>query len=171
MILFITPSQCAQECADAIASATVEHVTVAESLALATSLLRAESYSAVVLDQFLLETAPDEADTAMLHAGTAVVVPVNLALCGRERLVREVRGALKRRQREEAAVRNAVLAQLQSEVNRAITGLMLSVDLALQAAPPEASDRLRTIRELVNTLCEQLGRCGAPDKRRHAVEV
>lgn len=171
MILFITPSQCAQECADAIVGATAERVTVAESLALATRLLRAESYSTVVLDQSLVETAPDEVDTAMLHAGTAVVVPVNLALCGKERLVREVRGALHRRQREEAAVRNAVLAQLQSELNRTITGLMLSVDLALQAAPPEASDRLRTIRELVSTLCGQLEGCGVAEERRHAVEV
>ncbi len=164
MILLITPSPYGQECANAIRDTTVETVTVAESLARATSLLRTESYSAVVLDQSLLETVPDEAETAIEHAGAAAILPVNLALCGRERVGREVRAALRRRQREEVAAREAMLGELQSELKRTITGMKLSVDLALQTTPPEASERLRTIRDLVNILCRQLESPGAAEE-------
>jgi len=165
MILLITTSQCAQECANAISESTGEPADVADSLVRAASQLRVNSYSAVVLDQSLLETTPDEADMAMDHAGTAVIVPVNLALCGRERLVRQVQACLKRRQRERIAAREAVLGELQSALNRTITGMMLSIDLALQATPPEASERLRTIRELMDKLYRQLESIGATEER------
>ena len=55
MILLVTSSVRAPECAAALTKATGERVVVAESLARATTLLRAECYLAVVLDQYLLE--------------------------------------------------------------------------------------------------------------------
>src|SRR5271168_290148 len=105
MILLVTPSERASECAAALHEATGEEVVIAESLARATTLLRAECYLAVVLDQYLLETEPDEAGTTIEHLGTAIPVQVNLAISGIERLVREVRAALQRRQREEVRAR------------------------------------------------------------------
>ena len=56
MILLVTASERASECAAALREATGEKVVVAESLVRATTLLRAECYLAVVLDQHLLET-------------------------------------------------------------------------------------------------------------------
>jgi len=56
MILLVTPSERASECAAALHEATGEEVAVAESLARAATLLRAEGYLAVVLDQYLVET-------------------------------------------------------------------------------------------------------------------
>src|ERR1035437_6185074 len=87
MILLVTPSERASECAAALHGATGEEVVVAESLARATTLLRAECYLAVVLDQYLLETEPYEAETTLEHLGTAIPVQVNLAISGMERLV------------------------------------------------------------------------------------
>jgi len=55
MILLVTSSVRAAECAAALNQATGERVAVAESLPRATTLLRAECYLAVVLDQYLLE--------------------------------------------------------------------------------------------------------------------
>jgi hypothetical protein len=107
MILFVTPNERASECAAALQEATGEPVKIAESLARASTLLRANCFLAVVLDQYLLETEPDEAGTTFEHLGTAVPVQVNLALCGMERLVREVRAAVQRRKREEAGARQA----------------------------------------------------------------
>jgi hypothetical protein len=93
MILLVTPSERASGCAAALHKATSEDVVVAGSLARATTFLRTESYIAVVLDQHLLETEPQEAETVLEHLGTAIPVQVNLAISGMERLVREVRAA------------------------------------------------------------------------------
>lgn len=158
MILLVTPSERASECATALSQATGEKITVAGSLARSTTILRAEPCVAVVLDQYLFETEPDDAAVAMEQAGTAVVVPVNLALSGLERLVREVRMSLKRRCREEAVARSAAVAKLHSELNGTVTALLLSSELALETPrlPPDAADRLRGVHDLVTKLQQQL---------------
>jgi len=94
MILLVTPSERASECAAALQAATGEEVLVAEDLARATTLLRVECYGAVVLDQYLLEAQPHEAVTLLEHLGSAIPVQVNLAITAVERLVREVREAM-----------------------------------------------------------------------------
>jgi hypothetical protein len=158
MILLVTPSERASECAAALHVATSEQVTVAESLARATTLLRAENYLAVVLDQYLLETEPRESETALEHLGTAIPVHVNLAITGIERLVREVRAAMQRRQREEAIARQAATGKLHSELNGTVTALLLSSELALEASglAPGATEKLKSVHALVKKLRQQL---------------
>src|ERR1700687_567922 len=126
MILLVTPSERAPECAAALHEATGEGIAVAESLAQAATLLRAEGYLAVVLDQYLLETEPHEAENTLEHTGTAILVQVNLAISGMERLVREVRAALQRRQREEVRARQAAIGRAPSGMN----GPLMVVTLA-----------------------------------------
>jgi len=158
MILFVTPSERASECARALQAATGEEVTIAESLARATTLLRRECYLAVVLDQYLLESQPDEAATATRHLGTAIPVQVNLAISGMERLVREVRAAVQRRQREEVKARQAAITRLHSELNGTITALLLSAELTLATPglPAAALEKLHSVHELVRRLRQQL---------------
>jgi hypothetical protein len=159
MILLVTASQRASECAAALHEATGEEVVVSESLAPATTLLRAEDYLAVVLDQYLLEAEPLAAETAIEHMGTAIPVQVNLAISGMERLVREVRAAVQRRQREEARARQSAIGRLQSELNGTVTALLLSSELALETPglPAAAVEKLQSVRELVEKLRRQLG--------------
>ena len=71
MILIITPSARGQECATTLQEATGDQTHWAESLEQALSRLRAQTYSAVVVDEFLLETGPDEAQHMLEHLGTA----------------------------------------------------------------------------------------------------
>ena len=158
MILLVTPSERAPECAAALHDATGEEVAVAESLARAATLLRAEGYLAVVLDQYLLETEPHEAETTLEHLGTAVLVQVNLAISGMERLVREVRAALQRRQREEVRAQQAAIGRLHSELNSTITALLLSSELALETPglPATANEKIESVHELVKKLRRQL---------------
>jgi len=158
MILLVTPSERAPECAAALHEATGEEVVVAESLARATTLLRAGCYLAVVLDQYLLEAEPQEAEATLEHLGTAIPVQVNLAISGMERLVREVRAAVQRRQREEVRARQAALAKLQSELNGTVTALLLSSELALgiPGLPSAAGEKLESVFELVKKLRTQL---------------
>ena len=165
MILLVTPSERAPECAAALHEATGEEVAVAESLARAATLLRAEGYLAVVLDQYLVETEPHEAENTLEHLGTSILVPVNLAISGMERLVREVRAALQRRQREEVRARQAAIGRLHSELNGTITALLLSSELALEIAglPAAAAEKLQAVHELVKRLRGQLEGAGLPE--------
>jgi hypothetical protein len=165
MILLVTPSERASECAAALREAAGEEIMVAESLARAATLLRAESYLAVVLDQYLVETEPHEAENTLEHLGTSILVPVNLAISGMERLVREVRAALQRRQREELRARQAAIGRLHSELNGTITALLLSSELALEIAglPAAAAEKLQSVHELVKKLRRQLEGAGLPE--------
>jgi hypothetical protein len=154
MILLVTPSARVSECAAALQAATDEQVVVAESLARASTLLREDSYLAVVLDQYLLETEPDEVGTTIEHLDTAILVQVNFGISGMERVLREVQAALQCRQREEVRARRAAISQLHSELNSTLTALLLSSELALQSAglPPAAAEKLQAVYELVKKL-------------------
>ena len=100
MILLTTPSARVAECAAAIHGGTSHKVQTAATLQEAIGLLREAEYPVVVLDQCMLDADPDQAEVALQHTGTALVVNVNCAIAGTERIVREVRTALRRRQRE-----------------------------------------------------------------------
>ena len=164
MILLVTTSERASECATALNKATGDRVVVAESLPRAAALLRAEDYRAVVADRYLLESEPHETQTTLEHLGTAILVQVNLAITGMERLVREVRAAVQHRQREEARARQAALAKLHSELNGTITALLLSSELALQTPDlrPAAAEKVQSIHELVKKLRQQLETSNLP---------
>lgn len=158
MILLVTQSSRAHECAEAMRRTVHEEVIVTDSLGKAANLLRAESYLAVVLDLCMLETEPHESDTVTQLLGTAIPVYVNLAISGLDRLVREVRSAVLRRKREEQAARLAALGALHHELNDTITSLILSCELALETPglPAQAVDRLQAAHELVRKLKDQL---------------
>lgn len=158
MILLVTPSERALECAAALNKATGDEVLVAESLVRATTLLRVESYFAVVLDQYLLETKPLEAKTTFEHLGSAIPVQVNFGISGMERLVRDVRAAVQRRQREEVGARQAAIGKLQGELNGTVTALLLSSELALETPglPPATVEKLASVYDLVQKLRRQL---------------
>ncbi len=158
MILLVTPSDRAAECAAALHGATGEAVTVAESLPRAAMLLRADRYSAAVFDQHLLEAEPREADTTLEHLGTAIPVQVNLAISGVDRLVRDVRAAVQRRKREEIQARESAIGRLQSELSDTVTALLLSSELALDTPelPLAASEKIQSVHELVKKLRRQL---------------
>jgi len=173
MILLVTPSERAGECSAALHEATGEKVMVAATLARATALLRAECYLVVVFDQHLLETEPHEAGCMLDHLGTAIPVQINLAISGTERLVREVRSAVQRRQREEVKARSAALQAILSDLNGTVTALLLSTELALQtpSLSPAASEKLESVHELVEKLRRQLEDSGATEEREQAAGV
>jgi len=93
MILLITPSARGLECAASLKADTGNETHWAESLQQAMVQLREQSYTAVVIDQFLLENEPSESDLVLDHLGTAFPVYLNFAVSGMERLLREVRSA------------------------------------------------------------------------------
>jgi len=158
MILLVTPIDRGNKWAAALQESTGEGVVVAESLHQAAALLRSDSYLAVVLDQHILETEPDEIDTAMQHLGTAIPVQVNPAISGLDRLVREVRVALERRKREEIVARRAAAGALRSELNDTLTALTLHCELAQEVPglPAAAAEQLQSAHALVKKIRSQL---------------
>ena len=107
MISLITPSARGQECAATLKDSTGEETHWAENLQQAVARLREQAYSAVVIDQFLLENEPAESDQVLEHLGTAFPVYLNRAISGMERLMREVRSALQAGKRLRLAVQSS----------------------------------------------------------------
>jgi hypothetical protein len=158
MILLTTPSARGQECADSVQAATGEETHWAQNLHEAVSRLRERTYTATVIDQFLLETEPEESEQMIEHLGTAFPVYINFAVTGMERLLREVRSALHRRKREESVARRAVVEQMRSGFCETVTALLLSCELALAepGVPDPAADKIRAINNLARELRSQL---------------
>jgi len=154
MILITTSSARGQECADALNAATGRETHWARNLQEASTRLREQSYSTVVVDQFLLETEPEDGDQMLEHLGTALPVYINFGVTRIERLVREVRFALHRRTREETVVRRAVVAQMHSDMCETLTAMLLSCELAMSMpeVPVAAAEKIRAIDNLARDL-------------------
>jgi hypothetical protein len=116
--------------------------------------LREQTYAVAVIDQFLLESEPQESEQVLEHLETTFPVYINFAVTGMERLVREVRSALHRRKREEAAARRAVEEQMRSEMRETLTAMLLSCELAMSVPdiPLPAAEKIRTIDHLAREL-------------------
>jgi len=158
MIMLITPSPCADKCAAALHKATGQQIKRFSSAHAAIAALRQAEYSAVVLDETLTDSDPFAAETVLGHAGTALPVQVNLAIHSMERVEREVKTALRRREAEHLSAMKAASAALRSELKSAITGILLSSELALTvpALPPAAELKIRFVRELARSIRQQL---------------
>jgi hypothetical protein len=154
MILLVTPSARSQECAQALQAATNHPTHTAPTLQAAVSHLREQEYLAVVVDQFLLEAEPDESDQMLQHLEGAFPVYVNCAISGVDRIVREVRSALRRRQREEGIARRSAKVAIWCELRESVTAMLLSCDQALSAKelPASAAERIHAIHDLASQM-------------------
>jgi hypothetical protein len=154
MILLITPQSRGPELASLVQANTSQETQWAQTVQEAATHLRERPYSAAIIDQFLLETEPDESDQMIEHLGTAFPVYINFAVTGLDRLVREVRSALHRRNREELAARRSIAEQMQSEMRETLTVMLLSCELAMSVPdiPRLAAEKIRTIDTLAREL-------------------
>jgi hypothetical protein len=130
-----------------------------ESVRRASKLLRNGEYSALVIDQYLAECDPDSTEVLLQHAGTAVPVYVNVAISGSERVVRELKQALHRSQRERQAARREAELALRNELKDNVTALLLSCELALAVPqlPATAQAKIRTACDLAKDIRSRLG--------------
>jgi hypothetical protein len=159
MILLVTPLTRGPECAGYLKDSTGEETYWAENIQQALSRLREQSYSVIVLDQFLLENEPGESDHLLDLLGTAFPIYVNFAVSGMPRLLREVRSALHRRKREQEQARRWVEQQIHSEMFEFLTTMLLSCELAMAVpgVPPQVADKIRLIDNLARGMRGKLG--------------
>lgn len=158
MILLITVSGRGEDCARDVARATGEETRVAASLRKAGALLRAHEFSAVVVDQTVLDAEPAAVDSCLQAAGTAIPIFVNFAISRTERVVSDVRAGLVRRERERTLAMRDAESRLRSELNGAVTGILLSSELALAqpALPAAVEDKLKSVYELASQMRSRL---------------
>jgi hypothetical protein len=159
MILLITSLARAQDCAHALQEATAEPTQVAATLREAVAQLQAREFSAVVIDQLLLDAEPDDVETIVKHMGTAVPVYSNFAISGIERVSRELRSALHRRKRELLIARQEAEQSLRSQLKDSITALLLSCEMALEVPnlPLFAETKMRAVDALAREMRTKLG--------------
>ena len=158
MILLITPSAKVQECAKALESAISEKMQVASSLRQAVTQLRSQEYLAVVIDQLLAETEPEESELVLEHIGSAIPVYINFAISGIDRVTRELRAALRRRKREMTIAKQGAEQLLRNELKGTVTAILLSCELAMQSHDPENTQaKIQQVHELALEIRAKLG--------------
>lgn len=157
-ILMVTGIEGAQNCASVVGQALDARVEVASGRKAALAALRAAEFDAVVLDETLAECDPAAAEAIWSRAGLAIPLQINFALSGAARLIREIRAALRRRQREQMLARRAAAAAIETELKSTVAGLLLQSELALSGAgvPAPVAEKLRMVADLAGSLRRQL---------------
>jgi hypothetical protein len=133
-------------------------VEVADSRKTALAALRRKEFAAIIVDETIAECDPAGAEAIWEHAALAIPLQLNFALAGASRLVREIRAALHRREREQALAHRAAAVAIETELKTTIAGLLLHSQLALNGSEltSPVADKLRVVADLAGSLRQQL---------------
>ena len=113
-ILMVTGIEGARNCAAVVGAQLGMEVEVAEGRRAALAALRRREFLALVIDESLAECDPAAAEKICENAGLAIPMQINFAISGTARLIREIRAALNRREREQTLARRAAAAAIES---------------------------------------------------------
>lgn len=157
-ILIVTGIEGARNCAAVVGAQLSMEVEVADGRKSALASLRRREFSAVVVDETMAECDPSAAEAIWERSGLAIPLQINFALSGAARLIREIRAALHRREREQSLAHRAAASALENELKTTVTGLLLHSQLALSGSESSMpiADKLRTVADLAGTLRQQL---------------
>lgn len=158
MILLVTTSSRAKECAAALEQGTGHKTHLASSVPQAVSKLQAADYEGLAIDQSVLESDFRAFDTLLNRCGIAMPLHVNLALHSTERVVREVQVALRRAEKEKQVATRIAGQLLRNQLRGELTGILLNSDLALRqtAISPEVAEKLKSVKHLAEKMRAQL---------------
>lgn len=157
-ILIITPLEGVENTAAVLAEKLGLAVEVVSTRAAALRLLNRRTYVAVVLDQMLADSDPEGADLIWKNLNLAIPMQIGFAVSGAERVERELRAALARRQRETQLATAAAAAAVDAEIKNAVTAMLIESQRALTQSevPPEIADRLHRLADVASRLRERL---------------
>jgi hypothetical protein len=158
MILLITSSRRAPEYSIALGNAIGEETEIANTAKQALAQLRNGEYSAMVIDEAFVESEPDAIDMLLRHAGMAVPVYVNLAISGPQRVIRDLKVTLRRQEESRMIAIRAAESLLRTELRGAVTGILLSTELALRTPdlPIDAAEKMRSVCQLATEIRSRL---------------
>ena len=158
MILLISASSRAEECATAIEQKTHQTTEISRSLNHAIELLQGRDYEVLALDESFQQL--EAAAEALLanHAGMAMPVYVNLSLHGSERVANEVNRGLQRLGGERLTCMRTAENLLRNELRGDVTAILLNSELALRerGGSPTVTQKLQLIHELADKMRHRL---------------
>lgn len=157
-ILIISGIEGICNCAEVFAKQLEMKVEVAEGRRAALAALRHREFVVVVVDESLVECDPAGADAIWERSGLAIPLQINFAVSGAARIIREIRAALHRREREQATALLAATASIETDLKNTVSGLLLQSQLALSqdGVPTVVAEKLRMVADLAGTLRQQL---------------
>lgn len=158
MILLVTTSSRAKECAAALEQGTGHKTHVATSVPQAVSKMEAAEYETLVIDQSLLESDFRALDTLLNHCGIAMPLHINLSLHGAERIVREVQVALRRGEQERLVASHSVERVLRNQLRNEVTAILLNSEMALrqQSITSDVAEKIKSVRQAAEKMRSQL---------------
>lgn len=158
MILLVSASSRAKECAVAIEQKTQQTTQVAMSLANAVERLQAQEYDVVVIDESFQQLEAAGESLISGHSETAMPIYVNLSLHGVERVIAEVNRGLQRLVGERLASMRAAENLLRNELRGQVTAILLNSELVLREGQLStgASAKLREVHELAEQMRAKL---------------
>ena len=138
--------------------ASGERIKVSESLHDAFISLRNVDCKVVVFDHAFFYSTPDINELIWKNLHGAAPVFVNFALTSAERLARDIKAALARREQEQHNAIRSAEATLRGELTSAVAGILLSSELALAqpALPPAIASKLKSVHELALHMRDRL---------------
>jgi len=156
--LLVTGMEGAENCAAALKTLLNLEFEVSGGRRAAMAALKHNEYAIVVVDEALVDADPTGADVLWEMTGLAIPLQVNFALSGAQRVAREIRTALSRRDREHALARQAAAVAMETELKTTVAGLLLHSQLALaeRELPGPLAEKLRVVADLVGSLRQQL---------------
>jgi hypothetical protein len=166
-ILIVTGMEGAQNCATALTHLLGIECEVAQGRKVAVAALKRQEYGAVVVDEAVIDADATGSEHIWEQAGLAIPVQINFAVTGTQRLAREIRMALSRRERERALAHEAAAAAIETELKSTVAGLLLHSQLALaeREIPAPLAEKLRVVADLAGNLRRQLAANPAPQSR------
>ena len=158
MIILVTNSSRARECAAAIEQTTHQKTQVAASVAKAVKLLQTHDYDLLLVDESFHQSETRGVHLLLNHAGVAMPIYVNLGLHSTERVAREVQTGLLRVVGEKVAAMRSVVNMLRSELRGEVTGILLNSDLVMRepSLSEDVATRIRAMHELAEKMRSKL---------------
>ena|SRR5579871_2786820 len=154
MILIVTPSSSGPQCAELIGKALNQQANLVTTIRQAISSVRSAEHRVIVMDEDLFEANPAAAAGVGELADGALTIFLNFGITNSDRVIREVKAALRRRERDEATARHSANLQLQGELSNDLTGILVSAQTAMSTPdlPRPVQERLSNLYEIARKL-------------------
>lgn len=156
MIVLVTTSTRANECAEAIGNRAHAEVRIAGSFADLADALQHGGVDAAVIDEAFQQN--ESRLEGLLFSHAANPIHVNLSLHAASRVASEVQAALGRRANERLIARSQAAEELRNELRGDVTAVLLTAGLALKEplSAEESRLRWRTVQEAAERMRERL---------------
>jgi hypothetical protein len=158
MILLVSRVALGQELAAWVSQQTGIALHSAATLEEASQWLHTAACPVAVIDAGFLETDLKAVDHLLSENPALVPVFPNLAVCGPERLVCEIKAALRRGEKERQRADDCARREFSVHLKNSLTAVLLNCDFAQQVPelPVEASEKLLLLHSLASKMRDQL---------------